>query len=163
MDKKINRLRKEHLQFIFRNQEIKKLCAKDAMIRPVFLYPEDSTNIILSKLKNENVNACIVVDKNKHFLGEICEEDIIHLFIQQIKTEPLVQMINQGYKREFHYKSAKELMNKHKHLVKLNTPINKVVELVHKAGFRYIPVINDDKVVLGVVTPSSIINLLRNN
>ena len=60
------------------------------------------------------------------------------------------------------YKSAKKLINKHKSTVKLNDPINKVIKLIYKEGFNYIPVLNDDKKVVGVVTPSSLINLLRN-
>lgn len=36
-------------------------------------------------------------------------------------------------------------------------PINKVINLVHKEGFNYLPVVDKDKKVLGVITPSSVI------
>lgn len=136
--------------------------AKDAMIKPVYLYPEDNAKTILKKLKKESTNVCIVVTKDKKFLGEIGVEDLIKLFLHQVKYEPLVQILNIGYRREFLYKPAKELINKHKSIVKLDTPINKVIELVYKEGFNYIPVLDKNKKVVGVITPSSIIDFLEN-
>ena len=75
--------------------------AKDAMIKPVFLFPEDNAKTIMKKLKKEGTNACIVVTKEKKFIGEIGVEDLIKLFLHQVKYEPLVQVLNIGYKREF--------------------------------------------------------------
>ena len=135
--------------------------AKDAMIRPVFLYPDDDAERIMKKLKREDTNVCIVVTNDKKFLGEIGDEDLIKLFLHQVKYEPLVQILNIGYRREFLYKKAKELINKHKSTVNFDTPINKVIELVYKEGFQYIPVLDKNKKVIGVVTPSSLINLLQ--
>jgi len=135
--------------------------AKDAMIRPVFLYPDDDAERIMKKLKREDTNVCIVVTNDKKFLGEIGDEDLIKLFLHQVKYEPLVQILNIGYRREFLYKPAKKLINKHKSTVKLKDPINKVIKLIYKEGFNYIPVLDDDKKVVGVITPSSLINLLR--
>ena len=37
----------EAIQFLAKDDNIKKLCAKDAMIKPVFLYPEDNVQKIL--------------------------------------------------------------------------------------------------------------------
>lgn len=140
---------------------IKKLTAKDAMIKPVFLYPDDDARMIIKKLKREDTNVCIVITKDKKFIGEISDEDIIKLFLHQVKYEPLTKILNIGYRREFLYKKAKGLVNKHKSTVKLDTPINEVIKLIYKEGFRYIPVLNDNKKVMGVVTPSSLIDLLQ--
>lgn len=140
---------------------IKKLTAKDAMIKPVFLYPDDDASTIIKKLKREDTNVCIVITKDKKFIGEISDEDIIKLFLHQVKYEPLTKILNIGYRREFLYKKAKGLVNKHKSTVKLDTPINEVIKLIYKEGFRYIPVLNDNKKVMGVVTPSSLIDLLQ--
>jgi predicted transcriptional regulator len=137
------------------------LTAKDAMIRPIFLTTQDKAGTILKKLKKEAVNACIVIDKDKHFIGEISDNDIIRLFVQQTKTEPLVKTLNRGYRREFLYKTAEELACKHKRVVHKNTPINEVISLCYKKGFEYIPVLDANDKVLGVVTPSSIIDLLK--
>ena len=152
-------LRKKQTE-LFSN-EIKRLIAKDAMIKPVFLHPDDDSRIILAKLRKESINECIVICKDKKFLGEISDKDINRLFLEQVKHEPLTQNIDRGYRREFNYKSAKELMNEHKSTATLNTPINTIIELICKEGFHYIPIINDGKQVIGVVTPSSIINLLK--
>jgi CBS domain-containing protein len=53
------------------------------------------------------------------------------------------------------------MINKHKSTVKINTPINKVIELIYKDGFNYIPVLDDKRRVIGVITPSSVIELLK--
>lgn len=157
----VNELRAEQAEILAYDQHIKKLCAKDAMIKPVLLYSDDSSETVLKKLRKEHINACIVVSKEKKFIGEITDNDIIKLFLQQVKYEPLVKMLNRGYKREFIYKKAKDLINKHKSLVRKDTPINKVIELVWKEGFQYIPVLDEKDKVIGVVTPSSLINLLK--
>jgi len=148
----------EYLEF---EEEVKKLTAKDAMIKPMLLYETDDCKTIMKKLKREDTNVCIVVDKEKKFIGEISDNDLIKLFLQQVKYEPLVQILNIGYRREFLYKSAKDMTNKHKVTVKINTPINKVIELIYKEGFNYIPVLDDKKRVIGVITPSSVIELLK--
>ncbi|MFH1585172.1 MAG: CBS domain-containing protein [archaeon] len=136
--------------------------AKDAMIKPVFLYPDDNAEQIIKKLKREDTNVCIVVTKDKNFVGEIGVEDLIKLFLHQVKYEPLVQILNIGYRREFLYKPAKELINNHKSTVKINDPISKVIKLIYKEGFNYIPVLDENKRVVGVVTPSSLIDFLQN-
>ncbi len=154
-------LRKEQADFLVLTSEIKKLTAKEAMTKPVFIDEEDECDTILKKLKKEHIVACIVVDKKKRFIGEISDNDIIGFFMQQTRFEPLVKILNRGYKREFQYKTAKDVANKHKHSININTPINKVIELVDKKGFEYVPVVNKDKKVIGVVTPSSLIDLLK--
>lgn len=154
-------LRKEQAELLQVESQIKKLCAKDAMIKPVFLFPEDTVDKILGKLKKEHINACVVVSKEKKFIGEISDNDIIKLFLQQVKYEPLVKILNHGYRRKFLYKTAKDLVNKHKSAVQKDTPINKVIRLVWKKGFQYVPVLDEEGKVTGVITPSSLINLLK--
>jgi CBS domain-containing protein len=143
-------------------KEIKNKTAQEAMVKPVYLYPEDNAKTIIKKLKKESTNVCIVVTKEKKFLGEIGVEDLIKLFLHQVKYEPLVKMLNIGYRREFLYKPAKDLINKHKSTVKIDDPINKVIKLIYKEGFNYVPVLDKDKKVVGVITPSSLINSLEN-
>lgn len=116
----------------------------------------------MKKLKREDTNACVVVTKDKKFIGEIGVEDLIKLFLHQVKYEPLVQILNIGYKREFLYLSAKELINKHKSTAKVTDSLNKVIKLIYKEGFNYIPILNENKKVVGVITPSSLINFLQN-
>lgn len=156
----VKNLRKEQAEsLIFENE--KGLFAKDAMIKPVLLYPDDEAEKILKKLKKEHINACIVVTKEKKFIGEICNNDIIKFFLQQVRYEPLVKLLNHGYRRKFLYKNAMDMANSHKFLVRKNTPINEVIKLCWKKGSEYIPVLDDKDKVVGVVTPSSLINLLK--
>ena len=158
----LKKLRKEEAVFVAATEHLKKLTAKKAMIKPVFVYQEDNANKIVKKLKREDTNVCIVVTKEKKFVGEISDEDLIKLFLYQERYEPLTKILNVGYKRELLFKTAKELINKHKSTAKLNTPINVLIELIYKEGFHYIPVLDNNKKVVGVVTPSSILNLLEN-
>jgi len=157
----LKKLRKEEATIISETEDIRKLTAKDAMIKPVFVHQDDDTNKIIKKLKREDTNVCIVVTNDKRFVGEISDEDLIKLFLHQVRYEPLTKILNVGYKREFLYKKAKELVNKHKSTVNPDTPINKVIELVYKEGFHYIPILDKNKKVIGVVTPSSILDLLE--
>ena len=157
----INKIKDDEAMTISGSENIRKLTAKDAMIKPVFIYQDDDADRIVKKLKKENTNVCIVVTSDKRFIGEISNEDLIRLFLHQVKNEPLTKILNIGYRREFLYKKAQELINKHRSTVNLDTPINKVIELVYKEGFHYIPVLDKNKKVIGVVTPSSILSLLE--
>ena len=157
----LKKSRTEQAIIFSETENIRKLTAKDAMTKPVFVYQDDDTDKIIKKLKREDTNVCIVVTKDKRFVGEISNEDLIKLFLHQVIYEPLTNILNVGYKKEFLYKKAKELINKHKSTVNLDTPINKVIELVYKEGFHYIPVLDKNKKVIGIVTPSSILNLLE--
>lgn len=159
----IKKLREEEMIFLSKNENIRKLTAKDAMIKAALVYPDDDVDEITKKLKKEDTNVCIVITKDKKFVGEISNEDLIKLFLHQVKYEPLTRILNVGYRREFLYKKAKELINKHNSTVKLDTPINKSIELIYKEGFMYIPVLDKNEKVLGVITPSSILNLLQNH
>ncbi|MBW3012218.1 CBS domain-containing protein [Candidatus Woesearchaeota archaeon] len=159
----IKKMRERESKIISAVYNIKKLTAKNAMIKPVFVYPDDDADKIIKKLKREDTNVCIVVTKEKQFVGEISDEDLIRVFMHQARHEPLAKFLNIGYKRKLSFKNAKDLVNKHKSTVKTSTPINRVIELVYKEGFQYIPVLDKNRKVVGVVTPSSILDLLENN
>ena len=157
----LKKFREEEATFISETENIRKLTTKDAMIKPVFVYQDDDTDKIIKKLKREDTNVCIVVTKDKTFVGEISDEDLIKLFLHQVKYEPLTKLLNAGYKRKFLYMKAEGLINKHVSTVSPDAPINKVIELVYKEGFHYIPVLDKNKRIIGVVTPSSLIDLLQ--
>ncbi len=159
----LKKSRTEQAIFFSETEDIRNLTAKDAMIKPVFVRQDDDADKIIKKLKREDTNVCIVVTKDKRFVGEISDEDLIKLFLHQVRYEPLTKILNVSYKRGFLYKKAKELINKHKSTVNLSTPINKVIELVYKEGFHYIPIVDKNKKVIGVVTPSSILDLLEHH
>jgi|SRR3989344_764485 len=148
--------------FTKENNNIELLSAKDAMIKPVFVYANDDSEKIIKKLKQEDTNVCIVINEDGKFIGEISDNDLIKLFLKQVKFEPLVKQLNIGYKREFLYKTAKQMINKHKSTVKEDTPINQIINLIYKEDCSYIPVLDKNNKVKGVITPSSLIKLLEN-
>lgn len=159
--KSLKKIREDEAELLDDVEEIPKFFAKDVMIKPVFLRKDDKTEVILDKLRKENINECIVIDEKGKFYGEINTEDIIKLFLSQVESEPLVKILNVGYRREFLYLKAKEIVNKQKNVAKTNTPINKVIELLYEENSSYLPVVDENKKVVGVVTPSSMINFLR--
>ena len=101
--------------------------AKEAMIKPTYIEESDNAKEIIYRLKKEDINVCIVVNKNHEFVGQINDNDIINLFLKQIKDEPLTKL-NLGYSKNINYKKAKELVNKNKLKVKESTPINEVIK-----------------------------------
>ncbi len=157
----LKRLRMEDARVIDAVEDLTRLTAKDAMIKPVFLDPEDGGEKIIKKLKSERIEVCIVVTKEKKFVGEISDKDLIRLFLIQVENEPLTEVLGVGYNRELKHLKAKDLINEHESTVDLDTPINEVVKLVYKEGFEYIPVLDKKGRVKGVVTPSSLLALLE--
>jgi len=158
----LKKLRRKDARVVDAAEEVIKLTARDAMLKPVFLNSEDDGMKVIHKLKSEEIGACIVVTKEKEFVGEISDEDLIRLFLVQIENEPLTEILGVGYNRELKHLKAKDLINEHKSTVYQDTPINEVVKLVYKEGFKYIPVLDKKKRVMGVVTPSSLLGLLKN-
>jgi len=157
----IRGLREEWARAVSKTRLANKLVARDAMIEPVFLLPEDNGRDIVKKLKAEETNVCIVITKEGKFLGEISDQDLIILLLAQVEYEPLTRILNIGYMRELAKMKAKDLVNKHRTTVSLDTPINKVIGLAYKEGFHYIPVLDKNRKVRGVVTPSSLLDLLE--
>jgi len=160
---KFTSARKKQVETLAEGLETKKLVAKDAMIKPVLVRDIADIPRVLKILKKEHINACVVVTKEKKYVGLISDNQIINLFLHQVKYEPLVQTLGRGYRREFLYNNAGELCKKQKSTVKTDDPINKTIELIHKEKFDYIPVLNKKDKVVGVITPSSIINLLKDH
>jgi CBS domain-containing protein len=132
----------------------------DAMVKPVLVYESDKVSTLLRKLKAKDTNVVLVVNKKKEFLGEITEEELLKLFVPEsmLGEESVVGILGAGYDRSFFAHSAHDLMAKHIFTVTKKTPIEEVIWLVHSPGFRYIPVLNPQKKVIGVITPSSLLD-----
>ena len=54
------KLREKTAINISETENIRKLIAKDAMIKPVLVYQEDGSKKIIKKLRREDINVCIV-------------------------------------------------------------------------------------------------------
>jgi predicted transcriptional regulator len=153
----------EDMKSIAQLGAIDQLTAKNAMIAPVFLQETDDISTILKKLRHEDISACIVINNRNAFVGEISVEDIIKLFVQQLNTEPMIKYLTRGYKKGFLYKNAWELCNRHRCTVYEDTNINTVIRAIYTPKSLYVPVLNKQKQVMGVITPNSLINLLRHH
>ena len=137
------------------------LTAKDMMVKPIIIHENSSSKTILNRLKKEQINCCVVISKSKEYLGTITDSDIIKLFLQQVQFEPLVKLFNRGYRQKIRYQDAKSLLKKGTNVVYENTPLNEVIEQISKVKDDSIPVLSKDGKIKGIVTKSSIINLLK--
>ncbi len=154
------KLRAEQVEFIEEKFPHKKLLVKDAMIKPILLHADDEIEIIIKKLKKENHNYCIVIDDKNNFLGEISIEKLIKLIAHTSLNEPLVKFLDLGFKKGINFTTAKDHLVKHKNFVLKNDSIIEVLKLIDKKKSNYVPVLNEKKEVIGIVTPSSLLNLL---
>lgn len=87
-------LRERQTMFIESKFEHKKVTAEDVMIKPIFLYLEDNIETILEKLKSEEINYCMVVNEEKHFIGEISDEMLLKIIAHTSVNEPLVKLLD---------------------------------------------------------------------
>ncbi len=140
--------------------EHNKILAEDVMTRPIFLYIDDTIETILGKLQTEEVDYCIVVDENKKFVWEVTDEMLLKIIAHAAVNEPLVEILDIGYKRWINHTQTKDYIRKHKNTVYSETPFFDIMKLIDKKWFQYIPVIDKDKKVIGVITPSSILRFI---
>ena len=162
MENYLKNLIKKQAELFNKEQRLTKLLAKDAMIKPTFFYREEPIEKVINKLKREDCGVCIVVDRNKNFIGEIDDEDLITIIAHTSLKDPIPQILNRGYRREIIWRKAGDLARKHKNIVLGNTTINKVLSLVYKRKKQNIIVVNKERKVIGVITPSSMLRLLSN-
>lgn len=137
-----------------------KVFAKDVMINPTFLHLDDNIEIILEKLKSEEINYCIVVDNYKKFIWEVTDEMLLKIIAHTSSNEPLCEILDIGYKRWINYTNTKDYVKKHKNIVTEWTTLFEIMKLIDKKGFQFIPVVDDEKKIIWVITPSSIIKFI---
>lgn len=132
----------------------------DAMIKPVLAFEDDSVEKLIRKLKRKDTNVVLVVDKKKRFVGEITEETLLKIFVPEdmLGEQDIIGVLGAGFDRSFFAKTAHDLMRPHKFVVTKKTPIADVVWLVYSPGFKFIPVVDTAKRVIGVITPSSLLD-----
>jgi CBS-domain-containing membrane protein len=142
---------------------ISEYSAKEVMIKPVMVYPTDSVKMVVSKLKKKDTNVVLVVNKKKQFIGEITEMELLKIFVpeQLLDEHMVVGTLGASYDRSFFAKLARDLMTRHDYTTTLKAHLDQLLWLVYTPGFQFIPVLNEKKQVVGVVTPSSILNVLQ--
>lgn len=153
-------LRERQAIFMDSQFEHKKITAEDVMIRPIFLYLEDDIEAILEKLQSEEINYCIVVDEEKHFIGEISDEMLLKIIAHTSVNEPLVKILDIWYKRGINYTHTRDYVKKHKNIITKETPLYEIMKLIDKKWFQFIPVVDEEKKVIWLITPSSILRFV---
>lgn len=160
--KKFRNIRKDQAIFIEWEYWHKTIIAKDIMIKATYLHLDDEIETILKKLKSEAINYCVVLDDDWKFIGEITDEILLKIIAHTSMQEPLVKMLDIWYKRWVNYTKAKDYVKKHSNTVKENTPLYEIMKLIDKKWFQFVPVIDEDEKVVGMISPSSIINFILN-
>lgn len=140
--------------------ERKKFTAEDVMIRPIFLYLEDDIETILEKLQSEEINYCVVVDEENHFIGEISDEMLLKIIANTSVNEPLVKILDIWYKRSINYTHTRDYVKKHKNIITKETSLYEIMKLIDKKWFQFIPVVDEEKKVIWLITPSSILKFV---
>lgn len=140
--------------------KIPRLYAKDAMIKPLYFFADDPIQKVLDKLKREDLNVCIVVDKDKKFLGEIADEDLIKIMAYSALNEPITRILDRAYNKGFAGVKAGTLARRHKNIAREDTPINEVLKKIYENSEQSIIVVNQDNKVAGIITLSSLLRLL---
>lgn len=140
--------------------DIPRLYAKDAMIKPLLFYAEDPVKKVLDKLKREDINVCVVMDRDKRFLGEIADEDLVRVMAYTALSEPITRILDRAYNKEFTGMKAGDLARKHKNVTLENTPINDILKKVYRDSDQNIVVVKADGRVSGIITLSSLLRLL---
>lgn len=156
----VKNLRERQANLIENKFHHKKIVAIDAVTKVVIVKEDDEISTIIKKLKKEDTNHVIVVDDDENFLGDISVEKLIKIMAHTSIDEPLVKILDVGYHRGINYTTAKDHLEKHSNLVKFNTPILEVLKLIDKEGFSYIPVLDEENKIKGLITPSSLLDLL---
>jgi predicted transcriptional regulator len=132
------------------------------MIKPIFLSLNDDIDQILWKLQSENINYCVVVDDKQHFIGEISDDILLKIIAHTSINEPLVKILDIWYRRGINFTHSKDYVKRHKNIVEEHTPIFDIMQLIDKKNIQFIPVINWQKQVVWVITPSSILKFVLN-
>lgn len=138
----------------------KKTTAEDVMISPILLHLEDTIETILTKLQSEEINYCVVVDEDNHFIGEISDDMLLKIIAHASIQEPLVKTLDIGYKRGINYTRTKDYVKKHTYIITKDTPLYEIMKLIDTKWLQFIPVVDQTKKVVWLITPSSILKFV---
>ena len=114
---------------------------KDIMIKePVTIRPVRTLTLALDKMRLHKVDSLMVVDESGNFIGIATSNDVLENFG------------NGG--------TVIEITRKEFNHVTEDANVNQVLSIMAQGQVGYVPVIDDDKRLLGLVTRSSLVNVL---
>ena len=115
--------------------------AKDIMIEKPFSVPEETTLIrCIEQMRIKHVTSAMVLDKNNDFLGIVSASDIQ----KEANTNASVSILCKYPKIVAH-----ELDN-----------LLELINIFEKENLSYLPVLNDNKKLIGIITKSSLVTAL---
>ena len=115
--------------------------AKDIMIEKPFSVPEETTLIrCIEQMRIKHVTSAMILDKNNDFLGIVSASDIQ----KEADTSISVKAICKYPKTVAH-----ELDN-----------LLELISIFEKDNLSYLPVLNDNKKLIGIITKSSLVTAL---
>lgn len=115
--------------------------AKDIMIsNPICISPEASVLRSIEKMRNHQVDSLLVTDKQNKLLGIALAKDLQSL---KDKAEPISKIMYSEYKT-----------------ISPNTNIISILDTMNKASLSSIPVIDENNILNGLITKSSLLTTL---
>lgn len=131
-------------EFIGRDRLLKRpelIKVKDIMItEPVTILPERTLTQALEKMRRKKVDSLMVVDHSETFIGLVTANDVLQNFDKAEKISEIV-------KTEVYY-------------VNEDTNVEQVLSIMAQKQVGYVPVVSSDNKLAGLVTRSSLVNVL---
>lgn len=114
---------------------------KDIMIKnPVTILPNRTLNQALEKMRRQKVDSLMVVEGSGKFIGLITSNDVLQNFDS-------VEKVSEIYRTDIDY-------------VAEDANASQVLSIMAQKQVGYVPVISDDKRLTGLITRSSLVNVL---
>lgn len=131
-------------EFIGRDRLIKQpefINVKDIMIKnPVTILPERTLTQALEKMRQQKVDSLMVVEQSGKFIGLTTASDVLQNFDR-------AERVSEIFKTQVHY-------------VTKDANVSQVLSIMAQNQVGYVPVIGDDEKLAGLITRSSLVNVL---
>jgi len=126
--------------------KVLKLKVKDVMSEKVVTIEEDTTVSEAAKIMSENKIGCLIISKDKKVVGIVTERDLVRRVLAE-KLDPEKTNVSQ-------------VMSKPVIVIKDTVTIEDAVAVMAKNGVRRLPVINEEYVLVGIVTATDLAKAL---
>lgn len=115
----------------------------DIMVKkPATIFSNRGLAVAMSVMGQKQVDSLVVVDDDNHVKGYISIYDVTKEF-------------------EDEKKQVKDIIKAFRHIIGPNTLLTDAVKVLDESKLSYIPVVNDDNVLIGLLTRGSIVGHLR--
>lgn len=133
--------------------------------KTITVTPSSSLNEIWKILYKKHVHGLPVVDNEKHLIGIISEEDILshlfpdyHDFILDLSSRSFYEIERKT--RDLARLKAQDIMNAKVHLIYVDEPIMRALSKMLIYQVRQLPVINQSKKLVGMISKGDIFDNL---